>query len=244
MSLNLDDPTGGDAMTDGLVISSRVRVVHRRGDLILMDYEGPNLRTDIGFDLLAMLLGNTSGDKGTSTGTTATSLTDSGKAWTTDQWKGKLVAVAGTVVGVIKSNTATALTVDEWHDAASFGGAAGSTPGATSAYQILPGGAPAAYIAVSNDATSPAAGDTTLAGELSASGFSRAVATYAHTLGTKTFTLTYTFTATGAVSNIQKAALLQGLTGSIMANENTFTSTGAAIQAADALAVTWTMTLS
>jgi hypothetical protein len=56
------------------------------------------------------------------------------------------------------------------------------------------------YIALTADSASPAAGDTTLASELSTSGMSRALATYAHTGGVNTFTQSYTYTATGTVT--------------------------------------------
>lgn len=53
-------------------------------------------------------------DSGTATAATGTTLTDATKAWTTDQWKGMWVLVPA--LGVrrnIKSNTATALTLDD-----------------------------------------------------------------------------------------------------------------------------------
>jgi hypothetical protein len=69
--------------------------------------------------------------------------------------------------------------------------------------------APANYIALSTNATAPASGDTTLAGELNnaSGGLNRAQATYAHTAGTSSYTLTKTFTANsndGASNTIQK----------------------------------------
>ena len=56
------------------------------------------------------------------------------------------------------------------------------------------------YIALTADSAAPAAGDTTLASELSTSGMSRVLATYAHTAGANTFTQSNTFTATGTVT--------------------------------------------
>lgn len=58
-------------------------------------------------------------DTGTSTGITTPAagtlptMTDSGKAWTTDQWKGHVVEINGRS-GMVVSNTATVLTVDAW----------------------------------------------------------------------------------------------------------------------------------
>lgn len=58
------------------------------------------------------------------------------------------------------------------------------------------------YIALTASTTAPAATDTSLAGEITTSGggLVRAQATYAHTTGTNTTTLTHTFTANGTDS--------------------------------------------
>jgi len=58
--------------------------------------------------------------------------------------------------------------------------------------------AAANYIALSTDATAPAASDTTLASELTASGLGRAQATYGHTAGAASYTLSKTFTSSDA----------------------------------------------
>lgn len=62
--------------------------------------------------------------------------------------------------------------------------------------------AAANYMAVTANNTSPAAGDTTLTGEITTSGggLVRKQATPAHSNGTSTFTLTATFTANGSDS--------------------------------------------
>lgn len=56
------------------------------------------------------------------------------------------------------------------------------------------------YMALTASTTAPAAGDTTLTGEITTAGggLLRAQATYAHTAGTNTTTLTKTFTANGS----------------------------------------------
>lgn len=56
--------------------------------------------------------------------------------------------------------------------------------------------APANYIALTGNTTAPAAADTVLTGEYVATGggLDRALATYAHTAGTTSYTLTKTFT--------------------------------------------------
>lgn len=56
------------------------------------------------------------------------------------------------------------------------------------------------YLALTANTTAPAAGDTTLTGEIATAGggLIRKQATYAHTNGTSTATLTATFTANGS----------------------------------------------
>lgn len=144
--------------------------------------------------------------QGTLTSVTGTSATNSGATFPTagQALSGSLVVVGanssgvGSVVyGVITSNTGTALTVDQWYSGTSTTGAAGTTPNATGQYIILPGQNPAAWMAVTTDATTPTTADTTLTSELTTNGFSRAVGTYAHTAAATTYTLTHTWTATG-----------------------------------------------
>lgn len=83
---------------------------------------------EIGSELLSYSARKTDTTSGTSTATSATTLTDSGAAWTTDEWLGQIL-VAGTSWGIVTANTATVMTVDSWR---------GGTPGATSAYAIRP----------------------------------------------------------------------------------------------------------
>lgn len=58
----------------------------------------------------------------------------------------------------------------------------------------------AKWVALTANATAPAAGDTTLTGEIvtGGGGLIRAVGVYAHTVGTSNYTLTTTFTANGS----------------------------------------------
>jgi hypothetical protein len=137
---------------------------------------------------------------GTSTAVGATSLTNTGASFTTagQGLAGKIV-VSGSRYGVILSNTATVLTIDQWYDPASTSGAAGSTP-STGVYVILPGQAPAPWIALSSDGTAPTAADTTLTSELTTNGFARGVGTYAHTAAATTYTLQRLFTAAGTAT--------------------------------------------
>jgi hypothetical protein len=107
--------------------------------------------------------------------------------------------------------------------------------------------APANYIALSNDATAPAATDCaagasscTLTSEITTNGVGRAQATYAHTNGTNTVTLTYTFTFTGSQS-VQKAGLFNAASNGVMFLEFQFPQRAA--QSGDTLQITWTETI-
>ena len=97
-------------------------------------------------------------------------------------------------------------------------------------------------IGVSTDSGAPAAGDTTMTGEISTNGLQRANATTnTHSAGTNTSTLGITFTATGAHTSVQKTALFNATSAGIMTHENTFTAVTLATN--DQLQVTWTLTL-
>lgn len=154
---------------------------------------------------------------GAATSMTATVLTNTGAAFpTTNQGlSGMIVAVGpnsagagSTVFGVIISNAATTLTVDQWYNPAT--GAAGTTPNATATYQVLPGQMPAMFLALSADATAPAASDTTLTAEIAANGLSRKLAVWAHTAAATTYTLQTTFTCTGGSTTINTEGVFGG----------------------------------
>jgi hypothetical protein len=173
-----------------------------------------NLRTDSGDDWQAGIMAGAParvGESGTATSTGASNLTNTGAAFpttvdvtgATGSYAGHIVAcgpnaagAGSTVYGVIVANTATVLTVDRWVDAGSpF--AAGTTPNGTCKYQILPGHAPAWWLALSTTAITPAVTDTVLSGELTSGGFSRTNATTrTHTVAAATYSLSVTFTAT------------------------------------------------
>lgn len=151
----------------------------------------------------------------------ATSLTNSAASFPTagQALSGRVVVAisdaGSSVFGVIVSNTATVLTIDGWYNPGTF--AAGTTPAATAKYQVLPGQFPACYIAVTENATAPAATDTTLTAELTLDGFSRALATYAHTAAATTYTQVVVFTATGTrtINKTCVAASRVALTGAM-----------------------------
>lgn len=141
---------------------------------------------------------------GTATAVTGTVLTNAGASFPTagQALAGQIVAAcsdAGSnVYGIIMSNTSTALTIDQWYSAGT--GALGTTPAATAKYQVLPGQAPAQYLAVTADVTAPTSSETTLISEATANGFARKVATYSHTAAASTYLLSTVFTATGSLT--------------------------------------------
>jgi len=190
--------------------------------------------------------GDIAGYTGTSTGTAATTLTDTGAAWTTNAYAGHVV-VTGSVYGVIASNTATALTVDKWYTPASPGGAAAATPG-LGAYVILPGGQPAFWMALTANSTAPALTDTTLAGEIATAGggLVRKVATYAHTTGAASYTLTGSYTANGSdvlPVTVAKMGCFNSASGGRMPFETALSATATLSASGDALTVTDTVSL-
>lgn len=97
------------------------------------------------------------------------------------------------------------------------------------------------YIALTNTAITPGAGDTTLSGEISSNGLARAQGTVAHTAGTNTTTVTYTFTCATAPQAAQAAALFTASSLGTMNHELTFTQRS--LQIGDQLVVTFTITL-
>jgi hypothetical protein len=97
------------------------------------------------------------------------------------------------------------------------------------------------YIALSNDATAPAATDTTLTAEIAANGLSRAQGTVTLPTGSgNQTTVDKTFTATGAQA-CQKAALFDASSAGNMNHELLFTQRS--LQTNDTIQVTYTLTL-
>lgn len=178
------------------------------------------MRVNSGSDIQARQMASTEGIAGTASATSATTLTSTGFSASSGPNTGhigKIVAAGpnasgtgSTVFGVIVSNSTTVLTVDQWYNPATL--AAGTTPNATATYQILPGGVSAFYMALTTNATGPSATNTALAEELSGSGWTRAIATYAHTTSAATYTLVKTFTsADGTPRTINKMAIFNAL---------------------------------
>ncbi len=167
-----------------------------------------------GYDWLASAMGNGPASafataQGNATSTGSTSLTNTGATFPTsgNGLAGQIVVAgpnsSGTgskVYGIILTNSATVLTVDQWYDPTSTSGAAGSTPNGTASYVVVPGQNPAAWLCLSASVFTPATTDQSLGtqgAELTTNGFSRAVGTWAHTHAATTYTLIHLWTATG-----------------------------------------------
>jgi hypothetical protein len=102
---------------------------------------------------------------------------------------------------------------------------------------------PADYIALTTDATAPAAGDTTLASELTANGLQRQQATYAHTTGAATYTLSKTFTSTDPTARtINKIAVFNAAAAGTMVFETLLPSPPTLVSG-DTLTITETVNL-
>lgn len=175
---------------------------------------------------------------GTATGITSSTLTMSGATWTTGQWIGRVVVLTGATgagaYGVVTANTATALTVVRWYNAATPGGTATTVSG-TPTFVILPGGAPAYFMGLSTTNSAAGPTDTTMGGEITTSGggLIRYPAVWTHTTGAASYTLTGTFTANASDTLLVTAfriGVFTDLTGGIMQFE-TLLSSGASFNA-------------
>lgn len=207
-----------------------------------------NLLTNTGRDLVADGLGAAGINNGTNvaTGSSATSLTDTGESWTVDRFKGwTVIAEESTntpVQGHIGTNSATVLTVDAWTNADD---SAGNTPGTTANYAIYPTVRPR-YMALTENAGAASATDTALTGEITTGGAARALATYAHTPGTATFTLQKSYSITASFPAIHKMGLFSAstLTATGIMVFETVLNADANVINGDTLQVTDTVTIS
>ncbi len=212
------------------------------------------MRVNTGTDLqAAQMAGGVFGDGGTTTSAPgATTVTDTGKSWTTNAFAGKLVAVGG-VYGVIVSNSATVLTIDQWYTPSSPGGAAASTPSGTNvAYTVLPGAAPAMFMGLSSSGSAPLATDTTLGSEFTtaSSGLLKKLATFAHTTSASTYTMAATFTATSTdqgigAQTINRIGMLNSIKGStgILQFETALSVAATVTATGDSATITQTVTM-
>lgn len=225
---------------------NEVSAIIFRGDEVIDLGISHNLLTNAGRDLVAAALGSAGPASNTATATSATSLTDSGEAWTTDQFKGWTVfaeeSTNNPVFGNIGSNNGTVLTLDQWwgpNDTTE------TTPASTADYIILPTARPR-FMALTENAGAANAADTVLTGELTTGGASRALTTYAHTPGTATFTLQKSYSITATFPAIHKMGLFTAGTSTaagIMIFETVLNADASVING-DTLQVTDTVTLS
>lgn len=244
----------GRHVEQGLAFRNAVHaaIIHPDGSITDLGVS-PNLTTNGGFDFISNALGGllpTGGVGSPATAASATSITATGTPWTTNQLAGFRVYAPVTglttapVYGNIGSNTTSVATIDQWWTAAD---GVGTTPASTNAFIIGAGGLSSArFIGLTTDAGAPAAGDTTLASEITTGGVARALGAYAHTVGTKTYTITKSFSVTSGFTAIHKAGLFTCSTstaGGVMVWE-TVLSADATVANGDTLQVTWTITLS
>lgn len=98
------------------------------------------------------------------------------------------------------------------------------------------------YIALTDNASAPAAGDTALTGEITTNGLARAQGTVTLASGSETqTTIAHTFTKTTSSGTVQKCALFTASSGGVMNHEFQFTQR--TLQVDDQLDITITITL-
>ncbi len=207
-----------------------------------------NLKTTVGMDWLHYAMGGRLGSLGGSpaTASSATSITGTGTTLTASAHIGQRVfadnAAAAPVYGNIGANTTSALTVDQWWNADDT---LGTTPGATAVYGITSGQGAARFLGLTTSTAALVVGDTVLAGEITTGGLARALATFAHTGGATTYTLSKTFTASATHTNVHRAGNFTASTtaaaGVLVAESDL--NADATLASGDSLAVTWTWTL-
>ena len=211
-----------------------------------------NLKTTVGMDWLHNMMGGVAVPtlNSPATAITANSVTGTGSGLTSNALTGYRIWMPLTnlttqpVYGNILSNTTSVVNVDQWWTSSD---GTGTTPASTSAYVVAPGGLGSArFIGLTTDTGAPATGDTSLASEITTNGLQRALATFAHTGGTTTFTLSKTFTASGTFTAVHKAGLFTGgygASGGGILVADTVLNADATLASGDSIAVTWTWTL-
>ena len=189
----------------------------------------------------------TGGQGSPATATSATSFTATATPWTTNLLAGMqaIFPVTGLttppVIGRIISNTSSVATIDQWSTATDT---VGTTPASTNAFIIVPGGSPARYMALTENAGAAGAGDTVLTGEITTGGCARALATYAHTLASATYTLQKAFSVTATFPAIHKIGIFPflGVNGTLF--YVSVLNADASVVNGDTLTVTDTVTVS
>jgi hypothetical protein len=106
----------------------------------------------------------------------------------------------------------------------------------------------AKWVALTANATAPAAGDTTLTGEIATAGggLVRQAGTYAHTTGAASYTITATFTANGTDAlpvTIAKRGIFDAASGGALVFETLVSPTATLSASGDSLTLTDTINL-
>lgn len=102
--------------------------------------------------------------------------------------------------------------------------------------------AAARFIGLTTNTGAPAAGDTTLTGEIATGGLTRTAGTYAHTPGATSYTITANWTASATHTAVHKAGLFTASSGGTMAFETNLNA-DATLASGDQLQVTWTVNI-
>jgi hypothetical protein len=178
-----------------------------------------------------------------------TSFTATGTPWTVNQLTG-LVAIAA-VTGVttapvhfrIISNTNAVATGEGWYT--EDGTTLGTTPSTTNGYVIVPGAAPAKFMALTENNSAAAAANTALTAEITTGGCGRAKCTYAHTVNSATYTLQKAFSVTASFPAIHRIGIFPFATasGSTMCFEAVLNADANVVNL-DTLTITDTVTVS
>lgn len=99
-------------------------------------------------------------------------------------------------------------------------------------------GAAALYIAVTEDSTAPLASDTTLTSELASDGLTRKLGSYAHTAGSRVYTISVSFTVTGA-RTLHKVGLFNAASVGTLCFESALTTT--VVSNGQTLSIIWSI---
>jgi hypothetical protein len=101
------------------------------------------------------------------------------------------------------------------------------------------------HIALTESTITPAAGDTTLAGEITTNGLGRSnpSTTITHTDNTNSSTVEHTFTAAGSFTDVKASALFNAATTGIMTHEANFGTGSGTLISGDTLKTTWTINI-
>jgi hypothetical protein len=161
------------------------------------------LLVNCGRDNWAQMMGGGAVGYGGTAGTpTSTTMPiNAGTPWSVNQWA-SFTVVCGSVFGIVLSNTSSTLTIDQWYTCATPGGAAGTTPAASSTFAIIPGSMAAWFGWLSSSSVAPLSTDTTITSAITTAsgGLIPKICPYAHSAGTNTFTFTPVYTANASDS--------------------------------------------